>query len=148
MVEAGAPDHIRAAYVMGSVGKEAAIQYLAYLDVYKDLPRASAILSGKLTKFSDTETMDVRYLLCGAIAAEIVRDKEKSDYYVAGGKVAAKYVKRATNFLNFLKGSEMGADLSTNTVMLAMQQGIDFGMTGNAWREWLEEHQDAISGGF
>lgn len=146
VIDTKLPTSVRDAYVLGSVGKEAGTQYLEYLRIYERLPDIDQVLNGKL-KSIEQESLDVRYLITGALAAAIIRDSKEEGYYRPGGGITPKYLKRMKNFIRFLGKDSMDVDLATSAVLLAMRNSIDFGPTKEVWQKWLEDHTDAISGG-
>jgi hypothetical protein len=106
--------------ISGAVGREAAIGYLSFKKVMKDLPDLNTILDGSLTELEEEDSKVMMALAIGLVNALLENNSEEA----------------IDNVLRF--SLQLPGEFSIMLVKDMQQNGIDV-EGSNAWGEWVRE---------
>ena len=106
--------------ISGAVGREAAIGYLSFKKVMKDLPDLNTILDGSLTELAEEDSKVMMALAIGLVNALLDNPGEES----------------IDNVLKF--SLQLPGEFSIMLVKDMQQNGIDVEGSGS-WSEWVRE---------
>lgn len=112
--------------ISGAVGREAAIGYLSFKKVMKNLPDLGAILDGTLTKIEEEDSKVMMALAVGLVNALLENPGEEA----------------IDNVLNF--SLQLPGEFSIMLVKDIQQNGIDV-EGSDSWGEWVREFAYLLS---
>jgi len=106
--------------ISGAVGREAAVGYLSFRKVMKDLPDLNTILDGSLTKLEEEDSKVMMALAIGLVNALLENSSDEA----------------IDNVLKF--SLKLPGEFSIMLVKDMQQNGIDVEGSGS-WAEWVRE---------